>query len=52
LRERTDNEGFDVSIGKYKGYGIDLNDVSGEKYYLLPVPAVFLVGADGVIKFT
>ena len=42
----------DATIEKYKGYGIDLDDASGENHHLLPVPAVFLVGTDGVIKFT
>ena len=37
---------------RYKNqFGIDLEDASGEKHHLLPVPAVFLVGTDGVIKF-
>ena len=42
----------DSTIEKYKGYGIDLDDASGENHHLLPVPAVFLVGTDSVIKFT
>ena len=42
----------DATIEKYKGYGIDLDDASGESHHLLPIPAVFLVGTDGVIKFT
>ncbi len=42
----------DATIEKYKGYGIDLDDASGENHHLLPIPAVFLVGTDGVIKFT
>jgi peroxiredoxin len=36
---------------KFKGYGIDLEDASGEDHHILPVPAVFLVGTDGVILF-
>ncbi len=42
----------DATIEKYKGYGIDLDDASGENHHLLPIPAVFLIGADGIIKFT
>lgn len=42
----------DATIEKYKGYEIDLDDASGENHHLLPIPAVFLVGTDGVIKFT
>lgn len=38
-------------IKKYDEYGIDLHDASGEKHYFLPVPAVFVVGTDGIIKF-
>ena len=41
-----------MAIEKYKGYGIDLDDASGGNHHLLPIPAVFLVGTDGVIKFT
>ncbi len=36
---------------KYRGYGIDIEDASGEADHVLPVPAVFIVGTDGVIKF-
>lgn len=32
-------------------YGIDLEEASGESHHLLPVPAVFLTGSDGVIQF-
>jgi len=41
----------DVTLEKYKDYGIDLEAASGEKHHLLPVPAVFIVGTDGVIAF-
>lgn len=36
---------------KYKGYGIDLEAASGQTHHLLPHPAVYVVGADGVIRF-
>ncbi len=36
---------------KYKDYGIDLEAASGETHHLLPVPAVFVVGTDGIIRF-
>ncbi len=39
------------TIKKYDEYGIDLVDASGEKHYSLPVPAIFVVGTDGIIKF-
>ena len=41
----------DASVERYLGFGIDLEDVSGEKHHLLPVPSVFLVDTDAVIRF-
>ncbi len=41
----------DATIEKYKGYNIDLEAASGESHHKLPVPAVFIVGTDGVIDF-
>ena len=41
----------DATVERYKGYGIDLEAASGEKHHLLPVPAVFIVGTDGLISF-
>ena len=41
----------EATIKKYGEYGIDLVDASGEKHYSLPVPAVFVIGTDGIIKF-
>lgn len=41
----------DGTLTKYKGFGIDLEAASGQKHHYLPVPSVFLIGADGVIKF-
>ena len=35
----------------YRGYGVALTPIPGGDGYWLPVPAVFLVGRDGVIKF-
>jgi peroxiredoxin len=42
----------DATLAKYRGYGIDLEAASGEEHHLLPVPSVFIVGTDGVIKFS
>ncbi len=42
----------DATIEKYKGYGINLEESSGQKHHLLPVPSVFIVGTDSVIKFS
>jgi peroxiredoxin len=40
-----------ATIEKYKGYNIDLEAASGESHHMLPVPAVFIVGSDGIIDF-
>lgn len=42
----------DETYKKYVGYGIDLEKSSGQSHHLLPVPAVFLVGKDGMINFS
>ncbi len=39
------------TLKKYRGYGIDLKAASGETHHELPVPAVFLVGPDGKVRF-
>lgn len=36
---------------KYMGYGINLEEASGETHHALPVPAAFVVAPGGVIKF-
>ena len=41
----------DETVEQYKGYGIDLADASGETHQLLPVPSVFLVDAEGRIRW-
>ncbi|MHC4618187.1 MAG: peroxiredoxin-like family protein [Planctomycetota bacterium] len=41
----------DATIAKYAEYGINLDDASGQSHHLLPVPSVFVVGTDGIIKF-
>ena len=41
----------DGTLVRYSEYGIDLEEASGEKHHLLPVPSAFIVGTDGVIKF-
>lgn len=43
----------DDLVKMYKDkYKIDLEGDSGETHHLLPVPAAFVVGTDGVIKFS
>ena len=32
-------------------YGIDIEDASGDDHHILPVPAVFIVDTDGIIRF-
>ena len=41
----------DATYAQYKTYGIDLEVASGEKHHELPVPAVFIIGTDGRIRF-
>lgn len=42
----------DQTLQRYKTFNIDLEDASGELHHLLPVPAVFIVGMDGTIRFS
>ncbi len=42
----------DETLEQYDEYGIDLEEASGSTHHLLPVPAVFIVGTDGRIKFS
>ena len=44
---RLDNE----ANVKLQGYGIDLEQASGEKHHLLPVPSIFLTDDKGKIAF-
>lgn len=41
----------DETAARYRSVGIDLEAASGYEHRQLPVPAVFLVDADGVIRF-
>lgn len=38
-------------VEQYRGWGIDLEDASGETHHVLPVPSTYLIGVDGVIRF-
>jgi|GEM_PF-255454 len=42
----------DEMVEKYKGYNIDLEKASGETHHVLPAPATFLIGTDGIINFS
>ncbi|MEJ5351721.1 MAG: peroxiredoxin-like family protein [Melioribacteraceae bacterium] len=41
----------DEYVNKLKSFNIDLEASSGEKHHILPVPSVFLVDENGIIKF-
>ena len=41
----------DETLEQYDEFGIDLADAAGEAHHLLPVPAVYLIDRDGVIRF-
>lgn len=40
------------TVDRYRQHSMDLEAASGEQHHLLPVPSVFLVATDGLIKFT
>ena len=41
----------DEMLERFKKFGIDLEEASGETHHLLPVPSVFLVSEQGRIVF-
>ncbi len=41
----------DEMVEKYKAYNIDLKVASGETHHVLPAPASYIIGTDGVINF-
>jgi len=41
----------DATVEKYYGFGIDLEQASGQSHHALPVPSVFVIDAAGVIQF-
>ena len=42
----------EVTVGRYREAGVDLTDASGEGHGLLPVPSTWIIGADGVIRYS
>lgn len=42
----------DAMFERLKGFGMSLEEASGQTHHILPVPAAFIVGSDGVIKFS
>lgn len=41
----------DAEVAKLKGYGMDLEESSGENHHLLPVPAIFVVNEKGQVLY-
>ena len=41
----------EATLNRYREIGIDLAASSGRDHGLLPVPALFIIGSDGVIRF-
>ncbi len=40
-----------ATVAKYKSFGLDLEQVAGNREHILPVPSVFVVDRGGVIRF-
>ena len=38
-------------VEKLRGYGIDLEEASGETHHLLPVPTVFVLDTEGTVRY-
>jgi peroxiredoxin len=47
LAFRVDDETYD----RYIGYGINLEEISGENHHVLPAPSTYIIGSDGIISF-
>ena len=41
----------DATVSKYREFDIDIEDASGETHHLLPVPSVFIIDKDGIVRF-
>lgn len=39
------------TVARYKNYGIDFNTANGSNGANLPVPATYIIGKDGIIKY-
>lgn len=50
-RYKVNFEVDEKTVKKYKGYGIDFDVTNGENGANLPVPATYIVGKDGFIKY-
>ncbi|MDQ2794169.1 MAG: AhpC/TSA family protein [Bacteroidota bacterium] len=40
-----------ATVAKYKGFGVDLQQANGAATEVLPVPATYIIGRDGRIRF-
>ena len=38
-------------VNKLKGFNMDIEASAGEKHHILPVPSVFLIDENGIVKF-
>jgi peroxiredoxin len=41
----------DATVGRYKALGMDLEGASGQGHHVLPVPAVYVLGTDRIVRF-
>jgi len=41
----------DKTVERYLGYDINLEEASGQNHHVLPAPATYIIGTDGVISF-
>lgn len=41
----------DEMVERYKNYNIDLEKASGKTHHVLPAPATYIIGTDGIINF-
>ena len=41
----------DEQVKKYVTHGIDVEKASGENHHVLPAPATYIIGNDGIINF-
>ena len=41
----------DELFSKYLTYNIDLEKASGQAHHVLPAPATYIIGTDGIINF-
>ncbi|MDT8321793.1 MAG: peroxiredoxin-like family protein [Xanthomonadales bacterium] len=41
----------DALVERYREFGIDLEEASGETHHVLPAPSLFLIGEDGLVHF-